>query len=358
MGVLILFLLVLAGCNRDFDSPYVPTSPGYAGSDWARDTDGNGVADSVEKYAPGCNQDAQSCLTLARAQSETGVPKPGGDTGKPKPGVVLVESISAPDMRMTMGETRQAQVQLLPINVTSRNYELSSQNGSVAVVRPSGIHASGEGTTLITVHALDGSDKQGQFRVTVVAAVKKVSAEDLTIETDDGAILPEITLSPPEASGADFFLTGGNPAIAVVTADQRHIEPKGPGKTSFKVLARDNVSVWDVFSVTVKSVVRVQAVQAEDMAFSLLNLLEPKSKVPEIDWSPTDATDKGYFLASSNSRVARIVGEAVESGTTGTAVVTLVTRDGGHRTTFNVVVSLLDLDNKGKDKGDGGDGEG
>lgn len=205
MGVLILILLVLAGCNRDFESPYAPTSPEYAGSDWARDSDGNGVADSVEKYAPGCQGDAQTCLTLARAQSESGVGKPGGDTSKPKPGIVLVESISAPDMRLLVGETRQAQVQLLPANVTSRNYELSSQNGAVAVVRPSGIYASGLGTTLITVHALDGSDKLGQFRITVVAAASKISAKNLTAQTGAGAILPEITITPPEASGADFF---------------------------------------------------------------------------------------------------------------------------------------------------------
>ncbi|MDQ2999998.1 MAG: hypothetical protein M3Y08_01865 [Fibrobacterota bacterium] len=190
MGVLILVLLVLAGCNRDFDRPYVPTSPEYAGSDWARDLDGNGVADSVEKYAPGCQGDAQTCLTLAQAQSESGVGDPGDDTGKSKPGIVLVESISAPDMRMSVGETRQAQVQFLPAHVTSRNYELSSQKGSVAVVRPSGIYASGLGTTLITVHALDGSDKLGQFRITVVAAASKISAKDITVQTGAGVILP------------------------------------------------------------------------------------------------------------------------------------------------------------------------
>lgn len=118
-------------------------------------------------------------------------------------------------------------------------------------------------------------------------------------------------------------MTGGNSAIAVVTADQRHIEPKGPGKTSFKVLVRNKTSVWSAFSVTVKSRVQVQSIQADDMDFSILNPLEPRTKTPEIDWSPSDATDKGYVLASCD------------------------TLDGGHRTTFNVVVSSLDFENRG-----------
>ncbi|HKP95309.1 MAG TPA: hypothetical protein VJ385_06085 [Fibrobacteria bacterium] len=167
-----LILPALAGCSRDFDSPYLPSSSGYAGSAWSLDGDGDGVADSVEKYAPGCRNGPQACLDRARTIAGA-VPVDTGGTGSGN--AILVESISAPDLRLTVGETRQAQVKMLPENATSRNYEMSSQNGDVAVVRPGGIFAVGTGSTFIAMHALDGSDKEGRFKVTVVSADSKGS---------------------------------------------------------------------------------------------------------------------------------------------------------------------------------------
>jgi hypothetical protein len=359
MGILILILFVLCGCSRNFDSPYLPSSPDYAGSAWSLDSDGNGVADSVEKYAPGCTQGAEACLALARDQYRAALGKPG-DTSNPVTGPIPVESITAPDMKLSVGETRPAQVQLLPLNATSRNYELSSQNGNVAVVRPGGIYAAGEGTTMITVHALDGSDKLGRFQVTVVSAVRKITARDLTLNVGSGAAAPDLVISPPEAAGADFFLTGGDPVIAVVTADRKHIEPTGPGNTSFKVQIPDNSAVTAAFRVTVKaSTVYVESVRAEDMVFSLLSLLDPLRKQPVLTWVPANATDRRYTLASDNPRIARIVGDSVEAGATGQTRVTLTTLDGARKTSFQVTVNLVDLcagqcggKGKNKDKGD------
>jgi hypothetical protein len=263
MGVLILILLFLAGCSRDFDNPYLPTSSDYAGADWSLDRDGNGVADSVEKYAPECQGDPGGCLERARDRFRTVTAKPVADTSTPDTGggkPILVESISAPDLRLTVGEMRPAQVELLPVEATSRTYELSSRNGDVAVVKPGGIYAAGVGTASITVHALDGSGKTGEFRVIVNAP---------------------------------------------------------PG--------------------------RVESLKAEDMAFSLLNLLEPKRKAPSLAWKPEDAADKRYTLASDDPEVARIVGDSVEAVGTGKAKVTVLSLDGGKKAVFTVEVELLDL---------------
>ncbi|MDB5106578.1 MAG: hypothetical protein JWP91_4267 [Fibrobacteres bacterium] len=355
MGLLILsFILALltglTGCSRDFNSPYL-AEPQDNTSPWAIDSDHDGVADSVEKYAPGCTSEADICLALAQQAQALG--KPAGD--------VLVTSISAPDMTLAVGETKSAQVQLLPANATSKNYELSSKNGNVAVVRPGGIYAAGEGTSTVTVHALDGSDKTAQFKVTVVAAVKKISAKNLTLKLGSGAVAPDVAFAPPEAAAtasAGFFLTGGEPAIAVVTADRRHVEARGPGTTTFLVLLNDN-PVAGAFDVKVEAPAkRVESAQAEPMSFTLLNLLESGRKRPVVHWTPSDAADKEYALASSNARVAKIVGDQVEAGVPGQAYVTLVTHDGGFKSYFSVTVSLLavcdkddceeEKDNKGK----------
>ncbi len=54
------------GCEMGpAESVYHPGNEAYPGKDWSRDWNGSGVADSVEKYAPGCTDNPAECLRQA-----------------------------------------------------------------------------------------------------------------------------------------------------------------------------------------------------------------------------------------------------------------------------------------------------
>jgi hypothetical protein len=134
-------LTVLAGCERDFSAPWIPTSPSDSGS-------------------------------VVASKPETPVKK---DTlvipVNTKPVSILIESLSASDLRMNVGETKPAAVTVLPKNATSPHYEMTSSKPDVAAVTANGIRGAGAGSATITVHALDGSDKTTHFHVIVDAVV-------------------------------------------------------------------------------------------------------------------------------------------------------------------------------------------
>ncbi|MBW8886429.1 MAG: Ig-like domain-containing protein [Fibrobacteres bacterium] len=131
-------LVVLWGCNeRDFSSPW-PSTPSDSGS-----------------------------VVAAKPVSP---PKEKKDTVSIHVGTtILIESLSATDLRLSVGETKSAPVSVLPSNASSPLYEMTSSKPGVAEVTANGIHGSGAGSATITVHALDGSGKTTHFHVIVDA---------------------------------------------------------------------------------------------------------------------------------------------------------------------------------------------
>jgi uncharacterized protein YjdB len=240
--------MLIAGCGREFDSPFLPESNGYAGSAWSRDDDGDGVADSVEKYAPDCGGGPAECLRKAQANA-------GTDTAARRH--VPVTSVTAEDIRLAPGETRPPVIRILPTDATDPRYEVTTHDPLVMTVRDGMLTGQSAGQTLATVRTLDGS-RQATFGVSVEAVR-----------------------------------------------------------------------------------IPVRRVRVEDMSFTLLSATEGRIRTPKITWTPADATDKGYSLEVEDTRIARVVGGAIEALRSGETKVTLTPDDGGRKQTFEVKVSLL-----------------
>jgi hypothetical protein len=136
-----LALAALSGCERDFSTSWLP-----AKSD----------STAVAATKPG----SQSSRDTASARKP---PDPSGDPAIP------IESLSASDLRLKVGETKPAPVTVLPADASSPLYEMTSSKPGVAAVTADGIKGVGAGSATITVHALDGSEKTTKFHVIVDA---------------------------------------------------------------------------------------------------------------------------------------------------------------------------------------------
>ena len=131
----------IPGCERDFSTPWIPTQP-----------------DSV-------------AVVAQRPDTVDAKPHPVQDSLPVKPRAILIESLSASDLRLQVGEIHPAPVLVLPANATAPLYEMTSSRPGVAEVTPDGIRGAGKGTATLTVHALDGSEKTASFHVAVDAAL-------------------------------------------------------------------------------------------------------------------------------------------------------------------------------------------
>jgi hypothetical protein len=335
--------LGLFACDRNFDGPFLPASPDYAGTAWTRDSDGDGVADSVAKYAPDCSGDAAECMRLAKdraielAKADT-VPD---TTAVPvKPARIAVDSIAAQDLVLLPGESKTPQIRLLPANATDRSFDMASGNGAVALVGSGDIVGAAAGTAKIEVRARDGSGKSATFQVTVAPKPTKLEAKALRITMGSDYVTPQIVFTPSDASLNGYALSGGDASIAGISADGRSIRPVSPGKTSIKAKAIGYSNIYATLSVTVVAAsVPLISVKVEDMSLIFDDPATPVSAKPAATWTPSDATDKSYSLSSADILVAKVVGDAVESGFPGETIVRLTSRDGAKSADFKVKVA-------------------
>lgn len=135
-----LAMAVLTGCGRDFSESLAATP-----------SDSVSVAVAKPVSSPQAKKDSSS----AKANTP-----------------ILIESLTASDLRMKVGETKPAPVTVLPSNATSPLYEMTSSKPGVAEANSDGIHGTGAGSATITVHALDGSGKTTRFHVIVDAIIE------------------------------------------------------------------------------------------------------------------------------------------------------------------------------------------
>jgi hypothetical protein len=176
---------------------------------------------------------------------------------------------------------------------------------------------------------------------------------------------PQIAFQPPDAVSKEYQLNTSDPKVAAIRSEG--IKGAGAGSAIITVTTPDHTLRTEFKVTVIRPAARVESIEAEDMAFALLNLLQPSRRKPALIWKPSDASDKAYTLTSSDARVAKPDGEWIQAVGTGEARVTAVTHDGARRTTFDVRVSLLDscapdgceeekVAGAAKDKGKGRDG--
>lgn len=235
-AALLLAAALLAGCDREFENPFLPDSEGYAGAAWSSDDDGDGVADSVEKYAPGCGAGPSECLKKARSNAE--LAKRSG-----------LDSIRAENMSLVEGGPAAApRLRWYPEGLAGIRYSLASDNSRVAspvdgLVRP---QAAGSAQFTLTARDAAGTERTARFRVTVApkqvrVPVRGVHVKDMEFNLLTGsggpARPPDIAWIPADATDKGYTLVVRDPDIARVVGGS--IEPLRGGETRAELHAHD-----------------------------------------------------------------------------------------------------------------------
>ncbi len=328
-------LLVLGGalvaCRHEFESPYLPGSPGYAGDDWTRDGDHNGVADSLDKYSPGCLLPPKQCIDNAKIISK--IP-PGED------------HLLARDMLLWVGDTaRSPNLEWSPAEGVLRGYLLTSSNPKVASIVGGKVLADSVGSAMITVTVPGMEILATSFIAKVVAQGKRVesiSAKDLTLQVgqDTSAML---TWVPADADYQDYSLTSDRPDIARIIGGQK-IRGVFAGKTTIAVQTMDGARKT-AFSVTVASgpeVIYASSITADPMYL----VKDGGAQKPNVRWYPAGVTDRVYkllpILESVKDRPIDVTADSqsIVPLAAGSCEVLIIALDGsGKASNFTVTVS-------------------
>lgn len=315
----------LAGCERDFQHPFLPDGDTSLGSAWSRDGNGNGVADSVEKYAPGCASGPAECLR--KAQANAGLNSGG------------LESVSAEAMSLLAGgPATPPRWSWQPANLSGLAYTLVSDNPGVAEAADSLIRplAPGSAGFTLTARTSSGQERAARFTVTVSKArvpVKGIRARDLVLAPGESR-LPEVVIEPADATDPRYEILTHDPLIAFVR--QGMLVGAAAGRTLITVRTLDG-GHEAVFQAVVHR--KVEGITIRPLTLKA----DAKPQAPLLDFIPADATDKGYALSGGDARVAVITadGKIRPVGPGSTRMTATV--EGGLKAEFPVTVEAVPI---------------
>lgn len=321
-----MFLVVLLfACTREYDSPYVPGSGSYAGDDWTRDADGNGMADSVEKYAPECPKTPKECIENAKVLSRIG----------------QGYSLTAVDMILWHGSAPvQPRLTWDPVEANVRGFTLSSSDTAKVKIKDGLLDPVGVGNAQVSV-TVPGESRAASFIVKVVpragAQVKSLTAKDMVLEAGKEAP-PEITWTPADADYKEYRLSIDEPSVGWPVGESIKAIFAGTAKVTVEALDGGHKTAFTLTVTETPPRVEAVSVAVEDMFM----LAGGEAESPVVVWNPGNVTDKRFLLAPTDTAVAGVNKERdrIVPRSKGSTQVILYALDGSSKTAdFSVNVT-------------------
>ncbi len=243
---------------------------------------------------------------------------------------------------VTAGSTLKLTSTVSPANATNKAVTWSSNNTKVATVDSNGnVKGIKPGTATITVKTKDGG-KTATCKVTVKAktvAVTGVKLNKTTATVTAGSTLKlTSTVSPANATNKTVTWSSSNTGVAKVDANG-NVKAVKPGTATITVKTKDGAK-----TATCKVTVKAKNVPVTGIKLNSTNETLTKNSTLKLTptVSPSNATDKGVTLTSSNTSVATVDGNGnVKAVNPGTATITVKTKDGGKTANCKITVDEI-----------------
>ncbi len=237
---------------------------------------------------------------------------------------------SAKDLYLDKTLTLKATVS--PSDATTKTVTWSSSDTAVAKVSATGVVTPVKpGTAVITVKTSDGSFT-AKCTVEVKRAVTKIALNKTTATVkSDTPLTLKATITPSNATDKTVKWTSSNKKVATVSSKG---VVTGVGKGTATITATSENGLKATCKVTVYMVVAGVELSKSEATVYAGEKLTLKASV-----LPADANEPAVTFSSSDEKVAKVSSKGVVTGvSTGTAVITVKTKEGGKTAKCSVTV--------------------
>lgn len=244
-------------------------------------------------------------------------------------------SLSQTSLSLKAGATASLKATVQPSNATDKTVRWSSSDTSVATVTSSGVvTAIAGGKCTITATSSGGQKVSCNVSVSQDATGITLDKNILTLYAGQTSTL-NASLIPSTATTTNFVWKSNNPAVLSVV---------GTGRSARLTAIKKGVAVITVSVGSISASCTVNVVPKIDVTGvsipSSLYLLKGETKAVDVNVTPSNASNKEVTWSTSNGAVATVSAQGIIKAVgTGTAVITVKTKDGGFSDTCNVTVT-------------------
>ena len=231
------------------------------------------------------------------------------------------------ELNLYVGKDATIKVTIDPSNAAKKDLEWKSSDESIAIVDSNGkVTAKKEGTAMITVRALDGSETTSICNVNVKAVkVTKIelNKSEITLKVGKTATLKTTKIYPNNATNKGITWSSSDEKIATVD-EKGKVKAIKKGNVTITATAKDGSNTKANCIVTI-----VQPVTGITMSPKKVTLTEGKYKTLKAIIAPSNASNKNIKWESSNSKVATVNQNGkVKAIKEGKATITATAKDG------------------------------
>lgn len=246
-------------------------------------------------------------------------------------------SLNTKARTLSAGASFKLTATVSPKNASNKRVTWSSGNNSVATVATDGtVKGLRAGTAMITATAKDGG-KSATCTVTVYKPLNSAKMSVASKTLKKGKIYTfKPALSPSDATVKSTKWTSSNTKVAKVNS-QGKVTAKKNGKTTISAV----LTTPEGKRTTIKASVKVggTAVKSVKLNKKTASVKVKKTLTLKAAISPANASNKGVTWSSSDKKTARVSANGKVTGISkGKAKITVMTKDGGKKSTCTVTV--------------------
>ncbi len=254
-------------------------------------------------------------------------------TDKPPIAVLQpVTQIVTPSDNVAVGLTKKMPipVNVLPEDASDKTLLWSSDDESIATVSPSGtVTGKAIGSTTIRCEAVDGSQSNAAWTVTVYQPVSALSAAEkaLTVLVGGETLQAQVIASPEDAAYPSVSWTSSDESIVIVDANGM-VTGLQAGTATLTATSAEPIAEADEAKKTKINVTVLQPVEAILPDTPSVELGKGRSMKLDYTLLPEDASSKKVSWQSSDPSVIAVESGRITAKDIGSAAVTCTAEDG------------------------------
>ncbi|MDQ3000222.1 MAG: hypothetical protein M3Y08_03000 [Fibrobacterota bacterium] len=356
-------VLALGAClDRKYDNPFLSEGGSAYSDEWKKDWDGNGISDSLEYYAPGCNASPKECLRQAlvsaesarniaaakdKARGDDSSSSPARDSAKPdnsqKPPLDTLKPVDP--KKPPMDSVKPSEPVKPPKDSVKPSDPIKPPKDSVKhsdPVKPPVIPRDTVRDTIIV------NPPRDTVRDTIIVipprdtviiappaiAVTGIQASAVHVLMGAAKAIPSVSVLPNGAKNRGYTLVSLDETTVKVSDGD--LVPVKPGTAKIRARSDEGGFTADFDATVFKQDTNIYEEQVTVSEMELTVGDPPRS--PDILWKPANVTHLGYTLTSSNPAAVSVVSEGgiarCKAVAAGVATLTLTTQGKGLIATF------------------------
>lgn len=241
-----------------------------------------------------------------------------------------------------VGDTITPKISILPIDATNKQYTIETANTDIISINGNEVTGLKAGTAIVTIKASDNIVKDIEIKVNnILVSNIETDKNEYNMYTGE-SVTPIINVTPNNAFDMGYTISSNSDCISI---NNGIITGVKEGTAKVTITSNDGNAYKEII-INVIDYIYVNNFEVEEQ----YEINVGESVTPTINPLPSNAMNKEFIIATTNTDIVSIDGNTISGIKAGTATIKIISADGNCIKEFNVIVKHVSVESIETDK--------